>query len=548
MIILDRLIDRVGDSNPQIFRELKERLTFRNIGIVLIAVLLIQVFVLIYFNNQIPLPHYTNYSPHTKIAEAYSKYCTALSRELANVCQLDGINNFKINWQIWWTDVFVCLNWILAMGLTLGSVYTLVADLIQEEKRGTLNFIRLSPQSAQKIFVGKILGVPILVYLGVALMLPLHLILGLSIGASIPFLASWYLMISSIWLLLASAAILYVLLGGIQAILTTAVVGWPMFFASKALNELAIETIEQKGWSPKVLSWFGISITNNAISFYAFVAVSCLIVSLGIWQSIERRYLNPAATAISKSQSYLANLCLQIWIAGFAISVIYRHDTYTTEQSISWFAAMDFMALLLSIPMLLPGKQSIQDWSRYRLERGAAKTRKFWRSELIQDLIVNDHSPTLLAIMINIGIAMALWVPLSIFAFRTPGYGLKFLAGICLAASLTLIYAAIAHLVLFFKVKKRNLWIFIIIGSAMILPLGGAIVLSPFQAGSPSGFAALLLLFSPFAPIGILALSGGTLLAAFAAQLAVLGILTRQLQRQLKISGQSQTKELFSRR
>ena len=33
----------------------------------------------------------------------------------------------------------------------------LVADLVREEKRGTLNFIRLSPQSAQQIFVGKVL-------------------------------------------------------------------------------------------------------------------------------------------------------------------------------------------------------------------------------------------------------------------------------------------------------------------------------------------------------------------------------------------------------
>jgi hypothetical protein len=363
---------------------------------------------------------------------------------------------------------------------------------------------------------------------------------------SISYLASWYLMMSAIWLLLTSAAILYVLLGGIQAILTTVAVGWPMFFASEVLNDLARKTINVNyGWGYTNTSWFGLAIASSAIRLHLFVTVSCLVVSFGMWQAIKRRYLNPTATAISKPQSYLANVCLQIWIAGFALSAFPSHDADTTERSISCFAAIDFITLLLLIPILLPSKQSIQDWSRYRRERGVGQARKFWQRGLIRDLIANDHSPILLAIAINLGIAMVLWLPLSMIAFNTAGYGLKFLAGICLAASLTLIYGAIAHLVLFFKIKKRNLWIFGIIGSAMLLPLGAAMVLSP--VGTPTGLAAILLLFSPFAPIGILTLSGGTILGTFAIQLAMFGILTHQLQRQLKISGQSQTKELFSR-
>jgi hypothetical protein len=550
MMILNRLIDRVGDLNPQLFRELKERLTLRNIGIVFAAALLIQGFVLIYFNGQIPVPSYKtssiNGSSIRTLVEVYNKYCIPLNPiGDGDKCTLAG-DNFKINWQLWWSNVFICLNWIISGSLILGSVYTLVADLLQEEKRGTLNFIRLSPQSASQIFVGKILGVPILVYLGVALILPLHQSIRINIAASLPFLASWYLMITAIWFLLASAAILYVLLGGIQAILTTAAVAWPMFFASQILNEVTLQTIQGHGggyWGYIDARWFGLLIASSAIRLHLFVAVSCLVMSFGVWQAIKRRYLNPTATAISKPQSYLANLCLQIWIAGFALSALGQGNR--TENAIAGFASIDLIVLLVLIPMLLPSKQSIQDWSRYRRERGAGQTRKFWQRGLLKDLIVNDHSPILLAIAINLGLAMVLWLPLSIVAFRTPGYGLKFLAGICLAASLTLIYTAIAHLGLFLKVKKRNLWIFGMIGSAMLLPLGAAMVLSPVV--TPTGFAALILLFSPFAPIGILTLSGGTLLATFAAQLTVFGLLTRQLQRQLQISGKSQTKELFSR-
>ena len=116
--MLDRLIERVGDSNPQIFRELKERLTLRNIGVAVAGSLVIQVLVFSYFNSR--------------------------------------------------SDIFGYLSWILSLGLILGSVYLLVADLVRERKRGTLNFIRLSPQSAQQVFICKILSVPILIYVAAA--------------------------------------------------------------------------------------------------------------------------------------------------------------------------------------------------------------------------------------------------------------------------------------------------------------------------------------------------------------------------------------------
>ncbi|RQH23304.1 hypothetical protein D5R40_27115 [Okeania hirsuta] len=53
--------------------------------------------------------------------------------------------------------------------ILIGGVYMLVADLAKEKRLGTLNFIRLSPQSIQKILLGKLLGVPILIYLALVL-------------------------------------------------------------------------------------------------------------------------------------------------------------------------------------------------------------------------------------------------------------------------------------------------------------------------------------------------------------------------------------------
>ncbi len=550
MMMLDKLIDKMGDSNPQIFRELKERLTLRNIGIAIVAALLIQGFVLLYFNGQIPAPAYQDYSTPNQLIEIHSKYCDLSINNNSHyedqICKLNGAGDFLISWQKWWSDVFSCLSWILPLGLILGSVYMLVADLIQEEKRGTLNFIRLSPQSAQQIFIGKILGVPSLVYLAAALIFPLHLCSGFNAGGSILLIAGWYISIGSIWFLLSSAAVFYVLLGGLQAILTAIAVTYFACLPLLAINVFASATINQEGWLNKnvdQLFWFILPTNSSAILFYVFGTGSCLVASYWIWQALERRYLNPATTVIGKSQSYLANICLQIWIAGFLFPLIPR-DSYSKESIFAWFASMDFIALLLLIPILLPSKQALQDWSRYRRERVTHQQRKFWQSELVQDLMFNDKSPALLAIAINIGIAIALWITVSVFAFDQLNHLVRFLAGACLTASLILIYATIAHLSLFLNLKKRNLWIAAILGGAMILPLIGAYILSPSHP--PTGFAAIMLLFSPFAPVGISQLAGGSILATFAAQLLLLTALTRQLQRKLQIIGQSQSKELLA--
>ena len=96
MMILDRLIDKVGNSNPQIFRELKERLTVRNIGIALAAAIAIQGFVLLYFNGQIPVPMYDDTaiagaSSH-KLIEKISDYCLLPNSEHIsnnNICKLN---------------------------------------------------------------------------------------------------------------------------------------------------------------------------------------------------------------------------------------------------------------------------------------------------------------------------------------------------------------------------------------------------------------------------------------------------------------------------
>jgi hypothetical protein len=540
--MLTNIIDRAGDANPQIFRELKERLTPRNIAIAIVGSLIIQGLVLLYFHGQLPIPD--SFNPvDTKTNNIYCDFDSIEKyREYDALCKLDGAGHFFINWQKWFADIFIFLSWILPFGLILGSVYMLVADLVREEKRGTLNFIRLSPQSAQQIFVGKILGVPILVYVATAFMLPLHLYSGCSAGGNLLFVGSWYLAIGSLWFLLASLSVLYVLLGGFQAILTVIAVSYPLWMPIAAINSFASSTLANSFSSENIEpSWFGIPIASNAILFNIFGTICSLAASYGVWQALERRYHNPTATIISKSQSYLANLCWQIWIAGFAIPALTRY--YYNEAVFGWLVGIDFVALSLLIPMLLPSKQALQDWSRYRRERVTHQHRQFWQRELVQDLIQNDKSPALLAIALNIGMAMIMWIPVSIvMLFRNFSYGINTLAGIGLGASVILIYTAIAHLGLFLNVRKRKLWISALVGGVILAPSLVAWLLSTSHA--PTELVSLLLLFSPFAAMGISQSGGVSIIGAFVAQLAIFAALTRQLQRKLQISGRSQTQEL----
>jgi hypothetical protein len=527
-MILDRLIDKVGDWNPQIFREFKQRLTSKNIGLAAGGSVLSQGFVWFYFNNKLPIidPHSNefvnrNYCLQSNIDPIDESYRDPM-------CHLDAIGNPVVDWQQWWGDIFTALSWMLPLGLILGTVYLLVADLVQEEKRGTLNFIRLSPQSAKKIFIGKILGVPILVYLAAALMIPFHLGAGMTAGASMSLLSGWYLTVGAIWLLLSSAAVTYVLLGGVQAILTVMAVAYPVGLPLMAINHYANNTIR----------WFGLPVSSTRLWLDAFIIGSCMVGTYWVWQALERRYLNPTATAIGKLQSYQINLCLSIYLAGVAIPW-QGTDRYTQRSLIVAAIVCHFMMLFLQIPALLPSKQVLQDWSRYRRGGSTSQRRKFWQ----QDLVFHEKSPALVAIAINLGVAVVLWLPIVWISHLDNGYGLKSIAALALGSSLILIYAAIAHLSLFINFKQRNLALVGMLGATICLPISVALIMT--GGSTPTGIAAIILLFSPFAPVSIATLSGMTVFAAFVAQLAMFGVLTNYLERKLQIIGRSQTKELL---
>ena len=235
------LWEKFLDWNPQLFRELKGKLKTRNVIIAAAISVFIQFVSVINLLGDLPDP-----DPQGKLGVQYGRYGTGYIdgnpgtyyREYLPYTK-DLLDNWVVNWQLLWLDLFVILSVISIFALLIVGTYMLVADLVREESRGTLNFIRLTPQSAGDILLGKILGVPVLLYTAVCLFLPLHTVAG--INARIPL----SLILSFDGAIVASCAFFYSLallcslldvgLSGFKPWLISGVVGSLLLVLTKSL-------------------------------------------------------------------------------------------------------------------------------------------------------------------------------------------------------------------------------------------------------------------------------------------------------------------------
>jgi len=154
--------------------------------------------------------------------------------------------------RLWWLDIFTFLSITGIFALLVVGTYQLIADLSGEERRGTLNFIRLSPQPARTIFIGKIFGVPILLYLVCLLALPFHLGAGLLAGIPLSLILAFYAVLIASCAFFYHAALSFALatpwLGGFQPWLGSAAVLIFVFYST-------IVTLSGYGGSRTPFDW-----------------------------------------------------------------------------------------------------------------------------------------------------------------------------------------------------------------------------------------------------------------------------------------------------
>jgi hypothetical protein len=582
LLMILNLFDRIGNCNPQLFREIKGRLKIGNIAIVTALSICGQLLLFLSVRAQMPVaPPAGEYT-----YSIYSRFCTEFHGYNDFKCVRDALGNFAINWQYLLLNLFVYLSIFSAIVLLVAGTYMLVSDLDKEERRGTLNSIRLSPQSANTIFLGKILGVPILLYLAAILAVPLHLYSGLAAKVPLQGILCFYIAIVASCALFYSAAMLFGLttswLGGFQPWLASAAVLFfitiafnmplPVIHAADLITFLSptavlklsvigvIDTISGTSlgyaldWltgSSYEVQWFGLPVGTKLALTTALNFSICATGTYWMWEGWQRRFPHPSATVLSKRQSYLLVICCQTIILGFALQ-----GRDTLSYSISGLLIFNLLMFIALIAALTPDRQSLYDWARYRKQL-VPNSQKLWRRYLLLDLIWSEKSPAIVAIAINllsstlIILAGSLIYISRIDMSRLSEHELSsfynflayaFLGPMCLLNPI-LIYATITQLFLFTKNRNREIWAAGTVASAILLPPLILQMLSLSPGESP-----ILWLSSIFAGFWYLSYFIGlenTILFSLLSQWTVLVLLNLKLRSHLKIAGQSASKALL---
>jgi hypothetical protein len=377
---LHGLIDRAGSWNAQFFREIKGRCTPINLLGVFVVSGLMQLLV---------------------VMAAWVRADDPINTD----------NHLEIHWDKIWGYIFQDLTWFLPLVLVTVGTYFLASDLDRENRRGTLNFIRLSPQSGLSIMGGKFLGVPILVYLFVLCAAPLQLWAGFH-SSSMGFFNTllWDGFVLSVCGLFLLLTVFWMTLLPIRPIAMTAL---NLFLSSFFVNIFSYLLVFAEGRDGRFqdsdyLRWFYIPL-NNIPTFCLWGIGTVLIAIYWLWEPIDRRYRNHHSTLLSKKSSYQLNFCCQLWLIGFVLTSLHKPSPELPSFLVT-VGILQIVGAWSYFSILTPSRRILQDWSRYRRERVDGKWR--WGSaDLFRDLLWDDRSPASLAIAVNLLICSVPWLP-----------------------------------------------------------------------------------------------------------------------------------------
>lgn len=569
--------------NPQLIRELKGRCKPRNLGLVGGVSIVSQGLLWGMLSSEKPGSYEPRLgSAYCSMQDVYLEYQqqqrqlsdqlygTPAPDALTRVQLEDQINELyklmdakcpdpAINWQLWWhdywTDAFLWIGMIGLFALLVAGTYMLISDLATEQRRGTLNFLRLSPQPYEQFFMGKLLGVPILVYLGVVLAIPLHLLSGVSAEIPLGEILSFYALVAGSAVFFYSAALLFGLvttwLGGFQAFLGSGGV-------FVALAVMGSKPIEQNGFdwlnifSPSILlrylinltgsdyldgpigsghgqiqslEWFGLPIGSAGIWLSLFVLMHYGLWIFWTWQGLKRNFNNPNQTVLSKAQSYGIVFCYSLLSLGFTAQEFRANEEYAI--------ALVWNLLLFSglIALLSPQRQTLQDWARYQQHH------RSWGSR-IRDLVWGDRSPAGLAILINLGIFAILFITTMLLVGDSREYP-DLLFSLTLNLSFLWLCASLVQLMMMMKYRKRSLWAMAGFSGVVVLPMLALILLSAEPTKHSTAF-----LFSAVSFAGVEHATFNAIAIALLSQCLVAVLLNFRLNRLLRQAGRSELKVL----
>jgi hypothetical protein len=514
-------LDQIGDLNPQLFRELKGNFKPRNVILSLTIAVILQIMLIVTFSND----NCINYD------------------QVAHVC---GEREIEIEWAYLWNF----LNYIIPMVAYLGGVYQLISDLSKEQNRGTLNFIKLTPQSSYKILSGKILGVPSLIYLAILSCIPLHFISGIFANISV----FWILGMYSLWivggLFFSVIATFYTLLVGIQinsnSINTSinglgCVVVFMLGMPYVQMVNFAYELYSKGDFVIGQWTWFLLPLGKVPFMAYLWLLISVLTLTYWLWEGVNRRFNNPNKTSLSKIQGYGLITSFQLWLLGFVIPSY--EGGITTDH---FGVGLLFMFLLIPTTYLIlmfaitPHRQNVLDWVRYRHKMN--NSRNLW-----QDLLIGEKSPAIFAICVSGFVSIIMWGSWVLFVPKSTGFYMpdftipEMIVALILTLTIFLIYGVVVQFSLFMKNNQRVA----ITGVNLVI-----VIVSPLVLGTIASIKLIdIPLIWAFSPMPSLVFMTGGMITAFMGffgQIALLSLLTLNLTKKIKKAGVSETKALLS--
>ena len=433
-------INRIGNWNPQFLRECRGNLKPRNVVATLGISAIFQILLcfLIFQNSQ-----------------AFPQQATP------------------------WLDTGRFFTWALPYFLFIIGGYYIVSDLAQEEKKGTLNFIRLSPRPAREILLGKLLGVPMVPYLVVLSVIPLHALSLIQIAAPVSFILSYYSLLVVSTFFCYSLALLAGITRQLQPQKTSTAIAFsglslflfaPLFMLWNTniswLNIGDALGLFNTGHALVSSQWLYVTISDHSLLAYGFTLVNLLIAIALVWCMLERLFHQPKTTFISKRLSYLLTAYVNVFVWGF-----FQHrdamENWEPFIGAAVLYGVNFGLILLLLLALTPHRQQLFDWLNYPKINMATRV---WA----------DKSPAFTAIGINILIASLLVMPSLLLRNQTslpPVYLLIMPLSIVLS---WLIYAALTQIIFTTQVRSPALWS---AGTTLLLIIVPLSILGIFQKG-----------------------------------------------------------------
>ena len=193
---------------------------------------------------------------------------------------------------------------------------------------------------------------------------------------------------------------------------------------------------------------------------------------------------------------------------------------------------LNLLVFVALIAALTPERQALYDWARYR-QQIVPSSHKLWRRYPILDLIWSEKSPAIIAIALNASISLLILTPL-LLRENNGWFGMI----VCL--NLIAIYATATQLFLFAKIRNQAVWAVCTVGGAIVLP---PIILSMLSLTPEK--APIMWLFSVLGGWSLQSASAHTIFLSILGQWTVLVLLNLQLRRQLRLAGESASKQLL---